>query len=62
VVPRYPLTLAGWLNAIAAAGPAVEEACEPRADDEIAQAHPEVADTRIAPYFLLLRARKLSRR
>jgi SAM-dependent methyltransferase len=57
-VPRFPLTLAAWLNAVAATGLVVEEACEPRADDEVAQAHPEVADTLIAPFFFLLRARK----
>jgi len=60
-VPRFPLTLAGWLNAVTAAGLVVEEACEPRADDEVARAHPEVADTHIAPFFLLLRAAKLAR-
>lgn len=51
-------TIAGWLSAVLAAGLVVEAIDEPYADDETADAHPEVADTRIAPYFLLLRARK----
>lgn len=59
VLPRFPLTLAGWLNAAVGAGLVVEMACEPRADEAVARCHPEVADTRIAPYFFLLRARKL---
>ena len=51
-------TLAGWLNAVAAAGLAIEAIAEPRADEQTARDHPEVADTRIAPYFLIVRARK----
>jgi SAM-dependent methyltransferase len=51
-------TLSGWLNAVLAAELVVEAIAEPCADDTIAAAHPEVADTRIAPYFLLIRARK----
>jgi ubiquinone/menaquinone biosynthesis C-methylase UbiE len=58
IVPRFPLTLAGWLNAVAGAGLAVEEACEPRASDEVLRSRPDLADTTIVPYFLLLRARK----
>jgi SAM-dependent methyltransferase len=41
-----------------AAGLTLEAIAEPHADDVTATAHPEVADTRIAPYFLVLRARK----
>jgi len=51
-------TLAGWLGAILAANLTLDAIAEPHADIETASAHPEVADTRIAPYFLLLRARK----
>jgi hypothetical protein len=36
----------------------IEAVDEPHADDKTAHEHPEVADTRIAPYFLVLRARK----
>jgi SAM-dependent methyltransferase len=58
VVPRFPLTIAGWLNAVADAGLVLERAGEPCASEETAAAHPEVADTRLAPYFLHLRTRR----
>jgi SAM-dependent methyltransferase len=51
-------TLAGWLTAVLAAGLTIEAIAEPHADEATAAAHPEVADTRIAPYFLIVRARK----
>lgn len=51
-------TLTGWVNAVLAAGLSIEAIGEPYADEETARAHPEVADTRIAPFFLILRARK----
>ncbi len=51
-------TLAGWLTAVLSAGLAIEAIAEPCADEQTATAHPEVADTRIAPYFLIVRARK----
>ena len=51
-------TLTGWVNAVLAAGLSIEAIAEPHADEETARAHPEVADTRIVPYFLILRARK----
>ena len=54
-------TLAGWLSAVLGAGLVIEAIAEPCADEETVAAHPEVADTRIAPYFLIVRARKPSR-
>ncbi|MET0663519.1 MAG: class I SAM-dependent methyltransferase [Ilumatobacteraceae bacterium] len=51
-------TLSGWVNAVLAAGLSIEAIAEPHADEETALDRPEVADTRIAPYFLILRARK----
>jgi SAM-dependent methyltransferase len=51
-------TLTGWLRAVLAAGLIIEAIAEPHADERTAAAHPEVADTRIAPYFLIVRARK----
>jgi hypothetical protein len=51
-------TLTGWLNAVLNAGLTIEAIDEPRADEATARTHPEVADTRIVPYFLLVRARK----
>ena len=51
-------TLAGWLNAVIDAGLLIDAVAEPRADEQTARDHPEVADTRIVPYFLVIRARK----
>jgi SAM-dependent methyltransferase len=51
-------TFSGWLTAVLDAGLAVEAVAEPCASPRTAADHPEVADTRIVPYFLLLRARK----
>jgi SAM-dependent methyltransferase len=53
-------TFSGWIRAILDADLALEAIDEPHADEATARLHPEVADTRIAPYFLLLRARKRS--
>jgi SAM-dependent methyltransferase len=51
-------TLTGWFNAVLGAGLAIEAIDEPHADEATARTHREVADTRIAPFSLLLRARK----
>lgn len=51
-------TVAGWLNAVLGAGLAVTAIGEPHADEVTAHAHPEVSDTRIAPYFLIIQARR----
>lgn len=51
-------TLAGWLSAVLGAGLVIEAIAEPCADEQTAATHPQVADTRIAPYFLIVRARK----
>ncbi len=51
-------TLTGWLSAVLAADLIIEAIVEPHADEQTAAAHPEVADTRIAPYCLIVRARK----
>jgi SAM-dependent methyltransferase len=51
-------TFSGWLTAVLGAGLRVEAVAEPFADERTAAEHPEVADTRIAPHFLLVRARK----
>ena len=51
-------TLAGWLSAVLGVGLVIEAIAEPCADEETAATHPQVADTRIVPYFLIVRARK----
>ena len=53
-------TLTGWFRAFVDAGLTVEAIDEPHADDQTAVERPEVADTRIAPYFLHFRARKVA--
>ena len=57
-VPRFHRTLSGWVEIICRAGLAIEQFNEPTASAEQAQAEPVVADTRIAPLFLQIRARK----
>jgi SAM-dependent methyltransferase len=51
-------TLTGWLGAVLDAGLIIDALAEPCADEQTAAAHPAVADTRIAPFFLVVRARK----
>jgi SAM-dependent methyltransferase len=51
-------TLTGWIRAVLDAGLTIEAIDEPYADEETATAHPEVAESRIVPFFLLIRARK----
>ncbi len=51
-------TIAGWVNAVADAGLVIEQVVEPCADEEVARHSPKVADTRIVPYFLIIRARR----
>ncbi|MGI9479356.1 MAG: class I SAM-dependent methyltransferase [Hyphomicrobiaceae bacterium] len=57
-VPRFHRTLSDWVNGICSAGLTIEEFGEPRPSEEVAKAFPKVADTRVAPIFLHVRARK----
>lgn len=57
-VPRFHRTLESWVGMIVAAGLTIEMLHEPRADAETAARLPYLADTRIAPLFLHIRARK----
>jgi ubiquinone/menaquinone biosynthesis C-methylase UbiE len=50
-------TVSSWINLVIASGFRIEHVAEPFADEETAAAHPEVADTRIVPYCLIIRAR-----
>lgn len=56
--PRFHRTLSTWLNLAIAAGFVLEELGEPCADEAMGEAVPAVADTRVAPLFLHVRARK----
>lgn len=57
-IPRFHRTLTSWVGMIVAAGLSIEALGEPSADEATALAEPIVADTRVAPIFLHIRARK----
>ncbi|TAX35196.1 class I SAM-dependent methyltransferase [Rhizobium leguminosarum] len=57
-VPRFHRTLSTWVSMIVETGLTIEAFGEPMASVEVALAEPVVADTRIAPIFLHVRARK----
>ena len=57
-IPRFDRTLGEWLNALLDAGFQIERVAEPFADGKTAAECPAVADTRIVPYFLIIRCRK----
>jgi ubiquinone/menaquinone biosynthesis C-methylase UbiE len=48
-------TVSSWLNMVIDAGFTIDRVIEPVASAEIAARHPEVADTRIVPFFLIIR-------
>jgi ubiquinone/menaquinone biosynthesis C-methylase UbiE len=56
--PRFHRTLSEWVAMICRAGMVIEQIGEPCASLELAEAEPVVADTRVAPLFLHVRARK----
>ncbi len=51
-------TVSSWINLVIASGFTIEHVAEPFADEATAAAHPEVADTRIVPFCLIIRARR----
>ncbi|HYN34048.1 MAG TPA: methyltransferase domain-containing protein [Ilumatobacteraceae bacterium] len=51
-------TVSSWMNLVIDAGLTIERVIEPVASESIADDHPEVADTRIVPFFLIVRARR----
>jgi SAM-dependent methyltransferase len=57
-VPRFHRTLSGWVEIIRRAGLTIDRLGEPCADAALAQAEPVLADTRVAPLFLQVRAVK----
>jgi SAM-dependent methyltransferase len=60
-VPRFHRTLSQWVEMVVGAGLVIEAFGEPRATVEAAAAEPIIADTRVAPIFLHVRARKPGR-
>jgi SAM-dependent methyltransferase len=57
-IPRFHLTLSGWLNLLIDHGFRLERLAEPRADSEALARHPDLAWTRRVPFFLILRCRR----
>ena len=57
-IPRFHRTLSNWVEMIVEAGLVIEAFGEPCATPEVAAAEPVVEDTRVAPLFLHIRARK----
>ncbi|NEV78213.1 SAM-dependent methyltransferase, partial [Rhodopseudomonas sp. BR0C11] len=57
-VPRFHRTLATWVAMIVGAGLRIEAFGEPMASEEVAAAEPIVADTRVAPIFLHVLAKR----
>jgi hypothetical protein len=56
--PMFHRTLSSWVSLICHAPLVIEEFGEPTASAEEAAQEPVVADTRVAPLFLHIRARK----
>lgn len=56
-VTSMRLTVADWLTMVADAGLRVEHVVQPRASEAVAPRHPDVADTRIVPFLLIICAR-----
>jgi ubiquinone/menaquinone biosynthesis C-methylase UbiE len=57
-IPRFTHTLSCWLNRLLDAGFVLERFDEPHASDDTLARHPDLADTRIVAYFLVVRCRK----
>jgi len=57
-IPRFFRTLSDYFNTLTDAGLRVEKLAEPHASKEACEKCPNVADTRIIPYFLIFRCRK----
>ncbi len=57
-IPRFTRTLSESLNLLIENGFILEKFCEPYAADDILKKYPEEYDSRIIPYFLIIRCRK----
>jgi SAM-dependent methyltransferase len=57
-IPRFFRPLSEYFNTLTDAGFTVDKLVEPRASEDAAKKCPNVADTRIIPYFLIFRCRK----
>ena len=57
-IPRFTRTLSEWLNLLIENGFILEEFCEPYPDDATLERFPEEHESRIIPFFLIIRCRK----
>ena len=57
-IPRFTRTLSQWLNLLIKTGFVIEQVEEPRPDDDLVRARPELQDAQVVAYFLHLRVRK----
>jgi SAM-dependent methyltransferase len=57
-LPRFDRTLEDWLNPLAQRGFVLERVCEPRLTAQEIEQRPDLYDTAIVPWFMLLRWRK----
>ncbi|MFW9970296.1 MAG: class I SAM-dependent methyltransferase [Candidatus Odinarchaeota archaeon] len=57
-IPRFTRTLSEWLNLLIEKGFILEQFCEPYAEDDILKKYPEEYESRIIPFFLIIRCRK----
>jgi ubiquinone/menaquinone biosynthesis C-methylase UbiE len=57
-VPRFTRTLSRWVNMLVETGFRIEQMEEPYPGDEVVEAHPNLQDAQVWPYFLIIRVRK----
>jgi ubiquinone/menaquinone biosynthesis C-methylase UbiE len=60
-VPVFRRTLSSWINLLIESGFQIERMEEPHADADTIKRFPQLADTRIIAYFLIIRCRKPAR-
>jgi ubiquinone/menaquinone biosynthesis C-methylase UbiE len=60
-IPRFTRTLSQWCNLLLETGFVLERVEEPRPNDDMLRARPELQDAQVVAYFLHLRVRKPGR-
>ncbi len=58
-IPRFTRTLSDWMNLLLETGFLLERFDEPRASDDVVARHPNLYDTQIVAYFLIVRCRRI---
>ena len=57
-IPVFTRTLSKWLNLLIDTGFTLEQFAEPKADDDTIKKFPNLADTQVVAWFLIIRCRK----